>query len=309
MIMYAESHRPVFLDDVIGHQEIKKTLRTYLETKPFTGAVFLIGPPGIGKTTMALCAARSFDFDPLEINASKSIRSFEDVDKLKDSCRSCINIQSFIRGDTKRKTCVILDEIDGSDPHAQAKIVEWMKDTSRTVPILCTGNELPTIFRRNSEIVQILRCFPPNHSDVQHLFPDVDAQSILKECQHDIRRVFHRIQYGESYVIKDYPLPPTGTQTEVAFLWKQQMFELPDPLECLYDKLGTEHSHKTMFEYKSYDKHADTPVTARRQKQSAPGKLHKTDPASSNPQPRKKSGPRKARQARDLKIQEESSGK
>jgi hypothetical protein len=202
---------------------------------------------------------------------------------------------------------VILDEIDGSDPHAQAKIVEWMKDTSRTVPIICTGNELPTIFRRNSEIVQILRCFPPNHSDVQHLFPDVDAQSILKECQHDIRRVFHRIQYGESYVIKDYPLPPTGTQTEMAFLWKQQMFELPDPLEYLYDKLGTEHSHKTMFEYKTYDKHADTSVAGRRLKQSAPGKLHKTEQKdSSNPQARKKPAPRKAKQAQGQKTQPDS---
>ncbi|NDB84122.1 MAG: AAA family ATPase, partial [Alphaproteobacteria bacterium] len=125
-IMYAESHRPVFLSDVIGHQDIKKALENYLKSG-FSGAAFMIGPPGIGKTTMALCAARTFDFDPLEINASKSIRSFEDVDKLKDACRSCINIQSFIRGDRKRKTCVILDEVDGSDPHAQAKIVEWVK--------------------------------------------------------------------------------------------------------------------------------------------------------------------------------------
>jgi len=299
--MYAESHRPVFLNDVIGHQEVKKTLQSYLESDKFIGSVFLIGPPGIGKTTMALCAARTFGFDPLEINASKSIRSFDDVDKLKDACRSCVNIQSFMRGDTKRKTCVILDEIDGSDPHAQAKIIEWMKDKTRTVPILCTGNELPTIFKRNSDFIQIVRCFPPNHTDVQHLFPGVDAQSILKECQHDIRRVFHRIQYGQSYVIKDYPLPPTGTPVEMAFLWKQQMFDLP---ECLAGIQGIEHSHKTMFEYKHGDTRVDIPVVSRRQKQSAPDKQRKAESKdSSNPQPRKKSGPRKAKQEQGLKIQ------
>jgi hypothetical protein len=288
--MYAESNRPVFLDDVIGHQEIKISLKNYLETSPFIGSVFLIGPPGIGKTTMALCAARTFDFDPLEINASKSIRSFEDVDKLKDACRSCINIQSFLRGDTKRKTCVILDEIDGSDPHAQAKVVEWMKDTTRTVPILCTGNELPTIFKRNSSIIQILRCFPPNIGEMTQLFPRIELGGLLKECQFDIRRIFHRLQYGESYIIPEYPLPPTGTSVEVTFLWKQKMFGLANPLEYHADKLDTEHSHQTTHEYKFYDKHVDTRVVSRHLKQSAPDKSNKiVRKNSKNPQPQKKS--------------------
>jgi len=93
----------------------------------------------------------------------------------------------------------------------------------------------------------------------------------------------------------------------MAFLWKQQMFELEDPLECLYDKLGTEHLHKTMFEYKTYDKHADTLAVSRRQKQSAPGKLCKSEQKDlSNPQPRKKSVPRKAKLEQHLKTQEES---
>jgi hypothetical protein len=270
--MYAESHRPVFLDDVIGHQEIKQSLKIYLESTPFFGAVFMIGPPGIGKTTMALCAARTFDFDPLEINASKSIRSFEDVDKLKDSCRSSVNIQSFIRGDMTRKTCVILDEVDGSDPHAQAKIVDWVKDPTRTVPILCTGNELPTIFKRNTELIQILRCYPPKAAEVQHLFPGSDAPQILKECQHDIRRVFHKLQYGESYLIQDYSLPPTGTSVEIAFLWRQKMFGLPDPLECHADKLGSVHSHQTTFECKPDGKRVGKPGVPRRQKKLLPGK-------------------------------------
>lgn len=236
----------------------------------------MIGPPGIGKTTMALCAARTFGFDPLEINASKSIRSFEDVDKLKDACRSSVNIQSFIRGDRTRKTCVILDEIDGSDPHAQAKIVEWVKDPRRTVPILCTGNELPAIFKRNTDHIHILRCYPPKAIEVQHLFPDSDAPQILKECQHDIRRVFHRLQYGESYAIPEFPLPPTGTSVEVTFLWRQKMFDLPDPLGCHADKLGIGHSHQTKPGCKPDDKHADTPAVGRRQKKSNPGKLNKS---------------------------------
>jgi len=274
--MYAESHRPVFLDDVIGHQEIKESLKQYLTSTVFPGAIFLIGPPGIGKTTMALCAARTFSFDPLEINASRSIRSFEDVDKLKDACRSSVNIQSFLRGEPTRKTCVILDEVDGSDPHAQAKIVDWMKDSGRTVPIVCTGNELPTIFKRNANLIQIMRCYPPKAYDVQHLFPHSDAISLLKECQHDIRRVFHRLQYGVSYVLPSYSLPPTGTSVEKAFLWRQRMFGLQDPLEYLCGKPGIYSLPETKSECSADDKRVGTHEAARHRKQSALGKSSKT---------------------------------
>jgi hypothetical protein len=279
--MYAESNRPVFLNDVIGHQEIKNTLKTYLTDKKYSGAIFLIGPPGIGKTTMALCAARTYEFDPLEINASRSIRSFDDVDKLKDACRSCINIQSFLRGDRTRKTCIILDEIDGSDPHAQSKIIDWVKDPSRSVPILCTGNELPTIFKRNVDLIQILRCYPPKASEVQHLFPNVDTTEILKECQHDIRRVFHRLQYGISYTIPNYVLPPTGTTVENLFLWKQKMFDLPDPLEYLSDKLDNDNLLGTMSQYKIDDKHGDKSAIVRRRKKSDLDKSNKVAVKSS----------------------------
>lgn len=268
--MYSETRRPEFLDDVIGHQEIKLRLEAYLKSD-FKGAVFLVGSPGIGKTTLALCAARTFNFDPLEINASKMLRSFEDVEKLRSSNLSSVNIQSFVRGDYNKKTCLILDEIDGSDPHAQTKLIDWIRDKSRIIPILLTGNEFPVIFKKNSDIVETLRCYPPNNESITKLFPDVEnINELIKECKYDIRKLIHRIQYGSSYIIPLYPLPPTGSQPETIFLWKQSLFDLPDPLECLYDKLDISHSHQTKFEYKIDEKRAGTRVGACRQKKYHP---------------------------------------
>ena len=169
-------------------------------------------------------------FDPLEINASRSIRSYEDVERIKDACRSVVNIHSFIRGDRDKKTCVILDEVDGSDPHAQGKIVDWIKDLSRKVPIICTGNELPTIFKRNTEHIEIIRCFPPRISEIQTLFKGIPVDEMVKECQHDIRKLTHRIQYGASDPIPKYSAPPTGLPIEKAFVLRQRMFGLMDPL-------------------------------------------------------------------------------
>ena len=130
--------------------------------------------------------------------------------------------------DKPLRTCVILDEIDGSDPHAQRKILEWIKDPRRVVPIVCTANEVPVIFRRASDAVAIHRCMPLNARDIyenlKSAYSNVnftDFQVIVKECQHDVRRLMNRLQYGVSDVLKQTPL----TGDPIADLMKhQEMF-------------------------------------------------------------------------------------
>lgn len=225
--MLSEVLRPDTLDNVLGHETAKEILKKYLTTKPFKKAIYLTGTPGIGKTTLALAACKTYNFEALEINASKSIRSFTDVEKLRDACRASVSIQSFMR--QSLPTCVILDEADGSDPHAQRKIIEWIRDPTRCVPILCTGNDIPLAFRKNTDYVEIVRCYPPRPCDFERMFPTVDVKSILKDCQHDVRRVCHHIQYGKSDVIPKYKLPPTGLGIEDTFIRYQGMFGLKDP--------------------------------------------------------------------------------
>lgn len=269
--MNSEIFRPTNIQDVFGHMEAKESLKKYLTSPGYEKCIILSGSPGIGKTTLALAAAISYGFEPFEINASKAIRSYEDVEKIKESCKCSVNIYSFLR--EKKKTCVILDEIDGSDPHAQGKVISWIKDSSRKVPIICTCNEVPTIFKRNSDFVEIIRCFPPRASEIENIFPNENISELLKECQYDIRRISHRLQYGKSDTLPKLLFPPTGLPIEKMFILRQAAFGMPDLLHGYrVDKQDISHLLETTLSNKTDDIRDCNIVSGRRRKKLVPDK-------------------------------------
>jgi DNA polymerase III delta prime subunit len=226
--MWSETRRPDFLDGVIGHIEVKAQLTEYLRSKPYTNVILLHGPPGIGKTTIALAATRTHGMEPLEINASQSMRSFADVDSLIQSCLHTRSISSLIRGDEK-PMCLILDEIDGSDPHAQRKLAEWMTGSQRKIPVILTCNEVPRVFKTRPNVL-VLRCFPPKADDLQTLFPNHDIPKLAKRFKYDVRRILQFLQYGESEALPNVTFP-TECSPEVMCILKQKMYVEKDPLE------------------------------------------------------------------------------
>ena len=244
--MLSEIHRPLILDEVVGHTTVKQRLISYLTTKPYSNVLVLHGSPGIGKTTMALASIRTCGMEPLEINATQTMRSHEDVARLVSSYQSRKSILSLIRGDTKSQ-CLLLDEIDGSDSHAQRKLVEWMISSERKLPILMTCNEVPRIFK-SSEKIEVIRCYPPKPSELSAFFPNQDVQALAIQCHHDVRRMVQTLQYGISEALPS-PAPLTKFSTEINEIVHQKHWVQKDPLivalEYHRDKQGSVNSSQT----------------------------------------------------------------
>jgi hypothetical protein len=225
--MWSETRRPDRVEGVVGHPDVKARVLHYLRSPPYTKVLVLYGPPGIGKTTLALACTTSCEMEPLELNASQSLRSFADVQTLAQSCTHTRSITALLRGDV-RPLCLLLDEVDGSDPHAQRKLAEWISSPERRIPLLMTCNEVPRIFK-GVPTIELVRCYPPKPADLVALFPTQDVHALAKRFKHDVRRMLQFLQYGESDALPTAPRP-TECSPEVLVALRQQTYVSKDPI-------------------------------------------------------------------------------
>ncbi len=155
--IFVEKYRPQTSKDIVGNTKVMERLIHFLTTfdanskvKGYKKAVMLAGPPGIGKTSMALVAAREAGLDVLEFNASDT-RSKTSMQKyLKESFQSN-TISSFYGSAPKRKV-IIMDEVDGlgaGDRGGNMQLIQFIKTTK--VPVICICND-----KQNQKVKSLL---------------------------------------------------------------------------------------------------------------------------------------------------------
>ena len=138
--MWIEKYRPKTLDDIVNQRETVEGVQALLKTPETLPHLLFSGPPGTGKSTMALCIARHLMGDNfrrlvLELNASdergigvvrERIKGFSQV------------IQSAPSG--VQYGLVILDECDEMTRDAQTALRRIMETSSRTCRFILICN-------------------------------------------------------------------------------------------------------------------------------------------------------------------------
>lgn len=135
-MMWVEKHRPEKIEDMIGNEDVRISLIKWLEKwEKGSKAALLVGPPGIGKTTLVRVLAKKFAYNIVELNSSDT----RTKETLSLKIGEAINSQSLL----SEKTIIFLDEVDGLSGRADYGAVDFIKDAIRESnnPIILAAND------------------------------------------------------------------------------------------------------------------------------------------------------------------------
>lgn len=156
-------------------------------------SLFLYGPPGIGKTTLARVALESAGYRVVEWNASQH-RHKAAVEESLIPLLNSRNVADFFRPEGPRNLGVVLDEIDGmsvGDKGGLSELVRILKEYSGDNAIICISNEwMEKKFQPFQKICQTFPVTAPTAADVlaliQAQFPDKKYPKGLAQLANDL---------------------------------------------------------------------------------------------------------------------------
>lgn len=204
-LIWTEKYRPKNFNDIIGHTEIVKRAKAFVEARNMPHLLFA-GPPGSGKTTLALIIAKTLFGNTwhenfLELNASDE----RGIDVIRQKVKSFARTKAF-SGPFK---IIFLDESDALTKEAQQALRRTMEMFTSTCRFILSCNNSSKIIDPIQSRCSIFRFKLLEKKDIAKIVERIAKEEKLKISQGaieslyniskgDLRRVINILQASAS---------------------------------------------------------------------------------------------------------------
>lgn len=167
--LWAEKYRPYKVDDYIGNEHLKETIKSFIEKQDIPHLMFF-GPAGTGKTSLAKLLTKNISCDVMYINASDE----NSVENIRTKIKGFASTTGF-----NNLKVIILDESDFLSQSAQAALRNLMETFSINTRFILTCNYQEKIISPLISRCQTYQINPISKKEVAiHLKYILDKESI-----------------------------------------------------------------------------------------------------------------------------------
>jgi replication factor C small subunit len=225
---WVEKYRPANLSEVVGHEEITKRLKGYVEKKNIPNMMFS-GPAGTGKTSSAIALAKEFfgtnyEQNFLELNASDD----RGIDVVRNTIKDFARTLAFDAG----FKIIFLDECDALTQDAQQALRRTMEKYTKTCRFILSCNYSSKIIEPIQSRCVIYRFKPLNALDVdkqidhiaskEKLSVDEGAKKALNYVSNgDMRKTTNILQAASTLQCFKQSKTTTSTRDDTSCSWRK----------------------------------------------------------------------------------------